>query len=112
MQDDFQKKVLETLKKNLKAVDLSEELPVEPAVDASIQPQAMSSDFTAFAFPTAAGPTSGGNKDILILPGYGGAAATSASQINFYWNSPTIPDTTGVGTSIRTTSTGFVALVA
>jgi len=103
MQDDFQKKVLETLKKNLKAVDLSEELPVEPAVDASIQPQAMSSDFTAFAFPTAAGPTSGGNKDILILPGYGGAAATSASQINFYWNSPTIPDTTGVGTSIRTT---------
>jgi hypothetical protein len=71
MQDDFQKKVLETLKKNFKAVDLSEEPPVEPAVDASIQPQAMSSDFTAFAFPTAAGPTSGGNKDILILPGFG-----------------------------------------
>jgi hypothetical protein len=104
MQDDFQKKVLETLKKNLKAVDLSEEPPVEePAEMAVSEPQPMSSDFTAYAIPTAAGPTSGGNKDILILPGYGGAAATSASQINFYWNSPTVPDTTGTGTSIRTT---------
>ena len=27
MQDDFQKKVLETLKKNLRAVDLSDEQP-------------------------------------------------------------------------------------
>ena len=107
MQDDFQKKVLETLKKNLKAVDLSEETPVEPTVEPSVasvtEMQAMSSDFTAYGFPSAAGPTSGGNKDILILPGYGGAAATSASQINFYWNSPTVPDTTGVGTSVRTT---------
>lgn len=104
MQDDFQKKVLETLKKNLKAVDLSEEPPVEePEGMAVSEPQPMSSDFTAYAIPTAAGPTSGGNKDILILPGYGGAAATSASQINFYWNSPTVPDTTGTGTSIRTT---------
>ena len=106
MQDDFQKKVLETLKKNLKAVDLSEEQPEVQSVDLPVEePQvaAMSSDFTAYAIPTAAGPTSGGNKDILILPGYGGAAATSASQINFYWNSPTTPDTTGTGTSIRTT---------
>ena len=105
MQDDFQKKVLETLKKNLKAVDLSDEQPEVQSVEPVEEPQltAMSSDVTAFAFPTAAGPTSGGNKDILILPGYGGAAATSASQINFYWNSPTTPDTTGVGTSIRTT---------
>jgi hypothetical protein len=63
----------------------------------------MSSDFTAFGAPTSPGPTSGGNKDILILPGYGGAAATSASLINFYWNSPTTPDQTGVGTSIRST---------
>ena len=102
MQDDFQKKVLETLKKNLKAVDLSDE---QPEVQPEVQPElsAMSSDFTAYGFPSAAGPTSGGNKDILILPGYGGAAATSASQINFYWNSPTVPDTTGTGTSIRTT---------
>jgi len=106
MQDDFQKKVLDTLKKNLKAVDLSEETSVEPAVQSVIEPanvQSMSSDVTPFAFPTAAGPTSGGNKDIVVLPGFGGAAATSASQINFYWNAPNTPDTTGFGTSIRTT---------
>jgi hypothetical protein len=110
MQDDFQKKVLETLKKNLKAVDLSDEQPeVQPTVAPVVAPvedpqmAAMSSDFTAFGAPTANGPTSGGNKDILILPGYGGAAATSASLINFYWNSPTTPDQTGVGTSIRST---------
>ena len=110
MQDDFQKKVLDTLKKNFKAVDLSDEQPevqpeVQPVVQSVVEPRVLmtSSDITAFGFPSAAGPTSGGNKDILILPGFGGAAATSASQINFYWNSPTIPDTTGFGTSIRTT---------
>jgi hypothetical protein len=114
MQDEFQKKVLDTLKKNLKAVDLSDEQPeVQPVVTPEAQPEVQpvdgsrvlmsSSDFTAFGAPTAAGPTSGGNKDILILPGYGGAAATSASLINFYWNSPTTPDQTGVGTSIRST---------
>jgi hypothetical protein len=105
MQDDFQKKVLETLAKNLKAVDLSDGQPNVQSVNQSADPEvtAMASDVVAYGFPSAAGPTSGGNKDILILPGYGGAAATSASQINFYWNSPTTPDTTGVGTSIRTT---------
>ncbi len=107
MQDEFQKKVLETLAKNLKAVDLSEEPTVEKAVQpvvlSSSDVQAMSSDVTPFAFPTAAGPTSGGNKDIVVLPGFGGAAATSASQINFYWNAPNVPDTSGFGTSIRTT---------
>jgi hypothetical protein len=110
MQDDFQKKVLETLAKNLKAVDLSEEQPVvepvvEPVAEPVSQPRAtmMSSDFTAYGVPTAPGPTSGGNKDIVILPGFGGAAATSASQINFFWNAPTVPDTSGFGTSIRTT---------
>ncbi len=124
-QDDFQKKVLETLKKNLRAVDLSEEETQQPEAvvesvvesveeaTAVIDPAQMSTqDFNALnlgdirafgGFNTGSGPTSGGNKDILILPGYGGAAATSASQINFYWNSPTVPDTTGVGTSIRTT---------
>jgi hypothetical protein len=113
-QDDFQKKVLDTLKKNLKAVDLSDEQPevqaevqpeVQPETKSGLEPRVLmsSSDVTAYGIPTAAGPTSGGNKDILILPGFGGAAATSASQINFYWNSPAIPDTTGFGTSIRTT---------
>jgi hypothetical protein len=109
-QDDFQKKVLDVLKKNLKAVDLSDEQPevqpeVQPEAKSVIEPRVLmsSSDFSAYGIPTAAGPTSGGNKDILILPGFGGAAATSASQINFYWNSPAIPDTTGFGTSIRTT---------
>ena len=113
MQDDFQKKVLETLAKNLKAVDLSEEQPVAQPVAQSEEPRVtmMSSDFTAYGFPSAAGPTSGGNKDILILPGYGGAAATSASQINFYWNSPSVPDTTGVGTSVRTTIFNYATSV-
>ena len=115
MQDEFQKKVLDTLKKNFKAVDISEEkieinslaIPnSESGLDeASEQARVLmtSSDFTAFGAPTSNGPTSGGNKDILILPGYGGAAATSASLINFYWNSPITPDITGVGTSIRST---------
>ena len=103
-QEEFQKKVLESLKKNLMAVDLSDQ-PEEKIVEvANTQTfQAESYDFTAFGAPQAAGPTSGGNKDIVILPGAGGATANSASQINFYWNSPTIPDTTGIGQSIRAT---------
>ena len=103
-QEEFQKKVLESLKKNLMAVDLSDQPEEEIAEVANTQTfQAESYDFTAFGAPQAAGPTSGGNKDIVILPGAGGATANSASQINFYWNSPTIPDTTGIGQSIRAT---------
>jgi hypothetical protein len=102
-QDEFQKKVLESLKKNLMAVDLSDQpeevIVEEPALDFKAQ----SNDFAAFGAPQAAGPTSGGNKDIVILPGAGGTTANSASQINFYWSSPTIPDTTGIGQSIRAT---------
>jgi hypothetical protein len=103
-QEEFQKKVLDSLKKNLMAVDLSDQ-PEEKVVEqASTQDfQAQTNDFIAFGAPQAAGPTSGGNKDIVILPGAGGASANSASQINFYWNSPTIPDTTGIGQSIRAT---------
>ena len=103
-QDEFQKKVLESLKKNLMAVDLSdtpEEIVLEEEQVSEVQAQ--SNDFTAFGAPQGPGPTSGGNKDIVILPGAGGATANSASQINFYWNSPTIPDTTGIGQSIRAT---------
>ena len=103
-QEEFQKKVLESLKKNLMAVDLTDQPEEEIAEVANTQTfQAESYDFTAFGAPQAAGPTSGGNKDIVILPGAGGATANSASQINFYWNSPTIPDTTGIGQSIRAT---------
>ena len=103
-QEEFQKKVLESLKKNLMAVDLTDQPEEEIVEVANTQTfQAESYDFTAFGAPQAAGPTSGGNKDIVILPGAGGATANSASQINFYWNSPTIPDTTGIGQSIRAT---------
>lgn len=103
-QDEFKNKVLESLKKNLMAVDLSdqsEEQVIEQASDENFQAQ--SNDFTAFGAPQGPGPTSGGNKDIVILPGAGGTQANSASQINFYWNAPTIPDTTGIGQSIRAT---------
>jgi hypothetical protein len=103
-QEEFQKKVLESLKKNLMAVDLTDQPEEEIVEVANTQTfQAESYDFTAFGAPQAAGPTSGGNKDIVILPGAGGTQANSASQINFYWNSPTIPDTTGIGQSIRAT---------
>ena len=103
-QEEFQKKVLESLKKNLMAVDLSDQPEEQVVEQASTEDfQAQTNDFIAFGAPQAAGPTSGGNKDIVILPGAGGATANSASQINFYWNSPTIPDTTGIGQSIRAT---------
>ena len=103
-QEEFQKKVLESLKKNLMAVDLSDQPEEEIVEVANTQTfQAESYDFTAFGAPQSAGPTSGGNKDIVILPGAGGTQANSASQINFYWNSPSIPDTTGIGQSIRAT---------
>jgi hypothetical protein len=103
-QDEFQKKVLESLKKNLMAVDLTDTAEeVENVVEDAPVIESQSYDFTAFGAPQAAGPTSGGNKDIVILPGAGGTTANSASQINFYWNSPSIPDTTGIGQSIRAT---------
>ena len=111
-QDEFQKKVLESLKKNLMAVDLSdtpEEVVLEQEQVSEVQAQ--SNDFTAFGAPQGPGPTSGGNKDIVILPGAGGATANSASQINFYWNSPTIPDTTGIGQSIRATLFNYATSV-
>ena len=111
-QEEFQKKVLESLKKNLMAVDLSDQLEEQVVEQASTEDfQAQTNDFIAFGAPQAAGPTSGGNKDIVILPGAGGASANSASQINFYWNSPTIPDTTGIGQSIRATIFNYATTV-
>ena len=96
-QDDFAEKVIQSLKKNQRAVDLT-----EPKVEDEVVVQ---SDFEAKGAQDAGGdgPLTGGNKDINIVPGYGGVAATSVSQINFYWNSPAIPDTSGFGQSVRTT---------
>jgi len=96
-QEDFAEKVIQSLKKNQRAVDLT-----EPKVEDEVVVQ---SDFEAKGSQDTGGdgPLTGGNKDINIVPGYGGVAATSVSQINFYWNSPAIPDTSGFGQSIRTT---------
>ncbi len=103
-QDEFQKKVLESLKKNLMAVDLTDSPEqVENVIEDAPVIEAQSYDFTAFGAPQSPGPTSGGNKDIVILPGAGGTTANSASQINFYWNAPATPDTVGTGQSIRAT---------
>ena len=117
---DFAEKVLQSLKRSSRAVDLSdklEEKPVvkksEPVVEKSVSfvkksesvVSAQSNDVQAFGQPGGGGqgPGTGGNKDIVIIPGYGGAAATSTSQINFYWDSPTTPDATGVDAKVRAT---------
>ncbi len=110
---DFAEKVLQSLKKSSRAVDLSDkpqEKPVEeksaPVVEKSAPVvSAQSNDVQAFAGPTGGGqgPGTGGNKDIVIVPGYGGAAATSTSQLNFYWSAPAVADSTGVDTNVRAT---------
>ena len=83
-QEEFQKKVLESLKKNLMAVDLSDQPEEQVVEQASTEDfQAQTNDFIAFGAPPAAGPTSGGNKDIVILPGAGGASANSASWLRY-----------------------------
>jgi capsular polysaccharide biosynthesis protein len=100
-QEDFAEKVIQSLKKNQRAVDLTEPAVVDEVVNKVVA----QSDFEAKGAQDAGGdgPITGGNKDINIVPGYGGVAATSVSQINFYWNSPAIPDTSGFGQSVRTT---------
>ena len=111
---DFAEKVLQSLKKSSRAVDLNdkpEEASVEASVEAVVEAksdfsqQAVSRDFTAYgSVPQGGqGPGTGGNKDLVIIPGFTGAAATSVSQINLYWNAPNTPDSTGVDTNIRTT---------
>ena len=98
---DFAEKVLQSLKKSSRAVDLSDK-PEKPVVEQSSvkasTASTASNDFTAyFSQPVAGGegPGTGGNKDLVIIPGYGGAASTSVSQVNFYWSAPAIPDSTG-----------------
>ena len=111
---DFAEKVLQSLRKQSRAVDLTDNNVEENVVEqtsvveqvvekASFQP--FSGDFTAFGSPIGGGlgPGSGGNKDLVVVPGYGGTAATSTSQINFYWNAPAVPDSTGVDANVRTT---------
>ena len=110
---DFAEKVLQSLKKSSRAVDLSdkpEEKPVVEKSDPVVEKSdpvvsAQSNDVQAFGQPGGGGqgPGTGGNKDIVIIPGYGGAAATSTSQVNFYWNGPAVADSTGVDTNVRAT---------
>ena len=101
---DFAEKVLQSLKKQARAVDLTDDTSEENVVEqASVQP--FSQDFTAYGSQIGGGqgPGSGGNKDLVVVPGYGGTAATSTSQINFYWNAPAVPDSTGVDNNVRAT---------
>ena len=96
-QENFADKVIKTLRGS-RSVDLTK-TSVEPDITAQ------SNDFSAYAAPEGGGtgPGTGGNKDIVILPGSGGVAATNASQINFYWSAPSTQDLTGIGAQIRTT---------
>jgi hypothetical protein len=91
---DFAEKVLQTLKRTSRAVDLNE--PIAPSINR---------DFTAYGTQEVGdpGPGSGGNKDIVIIPGFGGAAASSTSQVNFYWSAPAVPDSTGIDNNVRAT---------
>jgi hypothetical protein len=104
---DFAEKVIQSLKKSSRAVDLNEVPEPEPKQE-TVTPvvSAQSNDVQAFyAQPEGGGqgPGSGGNKDIVIIPGYTGTAATSTSQVNFYWNAPTTPDSTGIDNNVRAT---------
>jgi hypothetical protein len=115
---DFAEKVLQSLKKQSRAVDLSdkyeEEIVVKQEIVQPVSPvEPFSQDFTAFGQPSGGGlgPASGGNKDLVVVPGYGGTAATSTSQINFYWNAPAVPDSTGVDTNVRATIFNYATSV-
>ena len=104
---DFAEKVIQSLKKSSRAVDLNEVPEPEPKQE-TVTPvvSAQSNDVQAFySQPEGGGqgPGTGGNKDIVIIPGYTGTAATSTSQVNFYWNAPTTPDSTGIDNNVRAT---------
>ena len=107
---DFAEKVLQTLKRTSRAVDLNEPIAPSRTVDPVVSAQ--SNDVQAFVQypeggPGGNGPGTGGNKDIVIIPGYTGTAATSTSQVNFYWSAPAIPDSTGIDTNVRATIYNF-----
>jgi len=105
---DFAEKVLQSLKKSSRAVDLNDKPDPEP-----VQPvtqQSANRDFTAYFNQQEGGgqgPVTGGNKDLVIIPGLGGAASTSVSQINLYWSAPNIPDSTGIDSNVRATIYNF-----
>lgn len=108
---DFAEKVIQSLKKSSRAVDLNEVPEPEPKQE-TVTPvvSAQSNDVQAFySQPEGGGqgPGTGGNKDIVIIPGYAGTAATSTSQVNFYWDAPTTPDATGVDAKVRATIYNF-----
>jgi len=102
--ENFADKVINSLIKQSKAVDLTAEEVAAQSAD-----PVPSGDFVAYGAPSGGGtgPGAGGNKDIVIIPGYTGTAATSVSQINFYWSAPNTPDATGVDNNIRATIYNF-----
>jgi hypothetical protein len=99
---------LQSLKKQSRAVDLSSTEDIQAS-----SVEAGNRDFTAFGSQIGGGlgPSSGGNKDLVVVPGYGGTAATSTSQINFYWNAPAVPDSTGVDNNVRATIFNYATSV-
>jgi hypothetical protein len=106
---DFAEKVIQSLRKSNRAVDLKEPSALIEETT-PIVAKAQSEDVQAFySLPEAGGqgPGSGGSKDIVIIPGYSGTAATSTSQVNFYWSAPAVPDSTGVDTNVRATIYNF-----
>ena len=86
MPDTFQDDVIKKLKDRNKAVNLSD-LEDSEQISTVIKTLSVNEnkDFSAFG-AVSSGPTSGGNKDILIVPGFGGTSSETASQINFYWS--------------------------
>ena len=111
--EEFSEKVLAKLKEKNRAVDLTEEQDQEsPAAQEDVvqmQSEPLGdSPFEAFGtLPGSTPPTTGGNRDILIIPGFGGTSTETASQINFYWTAgydtsaiPTNNTDTGKRTSI------------
>jgi len=115
---DFAEKVLQSLKKSSRAVDLNDKPELDPKPVQPVKPVSQKStdnDFTAYFSQQEGGgqgPATGGNKDLVIIPGFGGAASTSVSQINFYWSAPAVPDSTGVDTNVRTTIYNFATTTA
>ncbi len=102
---DFAEKVLQSLKKSSRAVDLTTKSE-ENVNQSPVSEKAVNRDVTAFFTQQdggGLGPAAGGNKDLVIIPGFGGAAATSVSQINLYWSAPNVADSTGVDTNVRST---------
>lgn len=85
MPDTFQDDVIKKLKDRNKAVDLSN-LEDSEQISSIIKNLSVEDNkFSAFG-ATNPGPASGGNKDILIIPGFGGTSAETTSQLNFYWS--------------------------